>query len=171
MSRDIRLGLTIELTITCVDVREPIFRYFHELEQSYEHQEAEQHGMPLVSKTFQDGGKHWVTLSFPDLPDICCLDEQYRRSQGVTLERMLEESGDYSSVRLAWHHEHFITATWRGNQVLEFEKLYLRLKAILGEKFPKDPQWGPYDPTPKTLQEIAATLEANPACQEEPLPF
>ena len=69
-------GLKIDLRITAQDIREPIFAYYHELERSHENQKARQHGQALVTKTFRDGGTYWVTLSFPDLPDIFCLDER-----------------------------------------------------------------------------------------------
>lgn len=158
MASKLSLGLTVRLTITEVDIREPIFRHYHEVESSGEHGEAESHGCPLVTKRFHDGVSYWVTLSIADLPDIFCLDERHGRFKGMTLQEALRQSGDESHVRIGWGHEHFITAVWEGTQVLEFEKSYSRLKEILGEKFPKELKWAPCDPTPRTLREIANTL-------------
>ena len=171
MPSQLSLGLTVRLTITEVDIRDPIFRHYHEVESSAEQREAESHGSPLATKRFHDGGRYWVTLSFPDLPDIFCLDEGHGRFKGVTLEEALRGSGEESPVRIGWGHEHFITAIWEGIQVLEFEKSYRRLKEILGEKFPKDPEWKPHTASPETLEQIAATLKENSLYQEEPLPF
>jgi len=75
MASEIRLGFKLDLCITAPDVREPIFAYYHRIERSRENQEAQRHGQGLVTKTFRDSGRYWVTLSFPDLPDIFCLDE------------------------------------------------------------------------------------------------
>ncbi len=153
------LDFTFRLTITELDIREPIFHHYHQVERSAEHREAQSHGFPLVTKRFHDGGQYWVTLSFPDLPDIFCLDESHGRFKGVALEEALRHFGDETHVRIGWGHEHFITAIWKGTQVLEFEKSYRRLKEILGEKFPKEPQWKEYGPTPETLEEIAKALK------------
>lgn len=167
MYAQVNLDFTVRLTITALDIRQPIFAYYHEVERSADHEEALEHGMALVSKRFHDGEKHWITLSFPDLPHIYCLDEQYARFSGIPLQKALDGSGD----RIAWGHEHFITAIWEGTQLGEFKKLYRRLREILGEKFPKDPEWEPHRPTPRTLEEVAATLKTSPVCQEDPLPF
>jgi hypothetical protein len=86
MSSEIRLGFKLDLSITTLDIREPIFAYYHELQRSRENQEARQHGHALVTKTFRDGGRYWVTLSFPDLPDIFCLDERHNKLRGIPLE-------------------------------------------------------------------------------------
>ena len=161
MTPEIRLGLKLDLTITALDIREPIFAHYREIEGSRENQEAQRHGHPLVTKTFRDGGKYWVTLSFPDLPDIFCLDERHNDLRGIPLEEAVRKFGAHSEsfARITWGHQHFITAIWEGIQVLDFEKSYQRLKEILGEKFPKDPQWKAYGPTPETLEEIAKALK------------
>jgi len=159
MTPEISLGLKVDLTITELDIRGPIFLHYHQVERSAEHQEAESHGLPLVTKRCHDEGQYWVTLSFPDLPDIFCLDERHGRFKGVALEKALRHFGDETHVRIGWGDEHFITATWEGIQVLEFEKSYQRLKEILGEKLPKDPQWKAYGPTPQSLEEIARALK------------
>lgn len=171
MASQLSLGLTIRLTITEVDIRDPVFRHYHEVESSAEQREAESHSSPLVTKRFHDGGGYWVTLSFPDLPDIFCLDESHGRFKGMTLEEALARFGEESHVRIGWGHEHFITAVWEGTQVLEFKKSYRRLKEVLGEKFPKEPEWDPHSATPKTLEQIAATLTEHSVRQEDPLPF
>jgi hypothetical protein len=160
MTSEITLGLKIDLRITTQDIREPIFAHYHELERSRENQEAQQHGQALVTKTFRDGGRYWVTLSFPDLPDIFCLDERHNKLRGITLEEAVSRYGAQSEsfARVSWRHENFITATWQGIRVFDFPNSYNRLKEILGEKFPKDPNWQPYQPTPQTLKEIAETL-------------
>ncbi len=150
--------MTVRLTITELIIIEPIFHHYYQGERSAEHREAESHGLPLVTKRFHDGGQYWVTLSFPDLPDIFCLDERHGRFKGVALEEALRQHGDESHIRIGWGHDHFITAIWEGIQVLDFEKSYQRPKEILGEKFPKDPQWKAYGPTPQTLEEIARAL-------------
>jgi hypothetical protein len=160
MSSEVTLGLKIDLRITAQDIREPIFAYYHELERSRENQEARQHGQALVAKTFRDSGRYWVTLSFPDLPDIFCLDELHNKVRGITLEEVISRyrvQGE-SFARVSWRHENFITATWEGIRVLEFEKTYNGLKEILGEKFFKDLNWQSFQPTPQTLKEIAETL-------------
>ncbi|MFQ5853176.1 MAG: hypothetical protein ACE5JU_21670 [Candidatus Binatia bacterium] len=165
MTAETSLGITIKLTVTAMDVREPIFAYYHKIEESPENREAEWHGQPLVTKTFRDNGKYWVTLSFPDLPDIYCLDESHGRLKGMSLEKAIEKLGEHG--RIAWGHEHFITAIWEGIQVLDFKKSYQRLKEILGDlsaraqagKFSEDPQWKAFGPTPETLEEIARALK------------
>jgi hypothetical protein len=160
MTSEITLGLKINLRITAQDIREPIFVYYHELERSPENQEARQHGQALVTKTFRDDGRYWVTLTFPDLPDIFCLDEPHNKLRGIPLEEAISRFGAQSEsfARVSWRHENFITATWQGRWVFDFPKSYNRLKVILGEKFPKNPNWQPYQPTPQTLKEIAETL-------------
>ena len=161
MAPEIRLGLKVDLTITALDIREPVFAYYHEIEGSRENQEAQRHGHPLVTKTFRESGRHWVTLSFPDLPNIYCLDEPHSHLRGVTLEEAINKFGGYGEnlARITWGHQHFITAVWEGIQALDFEKSYQRLKEILGEKCPKDPEWKAYGPTPETLEEIARALK------------
>ena len=160
MTSEIKLGFKLDLSVTALDIREPIFAYYHELERSRENQEAQQHGQALVTKTFRDGGRYWVTLSFPDLPDIFCLDERHNKLRGISLEEAVSRYGAQSEsfARVSWRHENFITATWQGRWVFDFSKSYNRLKEILGEKFPKNPNWQPYQPTPQTLKEIAETL-------------
>jgi hypothetical protein len=160
MSSEIRLGFKLDLFITALDIREPIFAYYHRLQRSRENQEARQHGHALVTKTFRDGGRYWVTLSFPDLPDIFCLDERHNKLRGIPLEEAVSRYGAQSEsfARVSWRHENFITATWQGIRVFDFPKSYNRLKEILGEKFPTNPNWQPYQPTPQTLKEIAETL-------------
>jgi hypothetical protein len=113
-----------------------------------------------VTKTFRDGGRYWVSLFFPDLPDIFCLDELHNKLRGVPLEEAVSRYGAQSEsfARVSWRHENFITATWQGIRVFDFPKSYNRLKEILGEKFPKNPNWQPYQPTPQTLKEIVETL-------------
>lgn len=160
MTSEIKLGFKLDLSVTALDIREPIFAYYHELERSRENQEAQQHGQALVTKTFRDGGRYWVTLSFPDLPDIFCLDERHNKLRGISLEEAVSRYGAQSEsfARVSWRHENFITATWQGRWVFDFSKSYNRLKVILGEKFPKNPNWQHYQPTPQTLKEIAETL-------------
>jgi len=160
MTSEATLGLKIDLRITAQDIREPIFAYYHELERSRENQEARQYGHALVAKTFRDSSGYWVTLSFPDLPDIFCLDEPHNKLRGIPLEEAVSRYGlqSESFARVSWRHEHSITARWQGIRVFDFPKSYNRLKEILGEKFPTNPNWQPYQPTPQTLKEIAETL-------------
>ncbi len=160
MTSEVTLGLKIDLRITAQDIREPIFAYYHEIECSRENQEAERHGQALVTKTFRDGGRYWVTLSFPDLPDIFCLDEPHNKLRGISLEEVISRyqvEGE-SFARVSWGHENFILATWQGIRVFDFRSTYIRLKEVLGEKFPPNLNWQPYQPTPQTLKEIAETL-------------
>jgi len=160
MTSEVTLGLEIDLRITAQDIREPIFAYYHELERSRENHEARQHGQALVAKTFRDSGRHWVTLSFPDLPDIFCLDESHNKLRGITLEEVIRRyrvQGE-SFARVSWRHENFINARWQGIRVFDFRTSYLRLKEVLGEKFLRNLKWQPYQPTPQTLREIAETL-------------
>lgn len=155
-------------------MREPIFRYYHKVESSAEQRKAESHGSPLVTKRLHDGERYLVTLSFPDLPDILCLDEEHSRFKGVTLEEALRGPSTVWD-RIDWGHEHFITAVWEGTQVLKFEKSYRRLKEILGDKFPTKPlpeqRWG--NPMTETLREIAAALDGDiqEPTHSAPLPF
>ena len=160
MASEVTLGLKIDLRITAQDIREPIFVYYHELERSRENQEAGQHGQGLVTKTFRDGGRYWVTLCFPDLPDIFCLDELHNKLKGIPLEEAVSRYGmqSESSARVSWRHEHSITARWQGIRVFDFPQSYNRLKEVLSEKFPKNLNWQPYQPTPETLKKIAETL-------------
>jgi hypothetical protein len=160
MASEIRLGFKLDLCITAPDVREPIFAYYHRIERSRENQEAQRHGQGLVTKTFRDSGRYWVTLSFPDLPDIFCLDELHDNLRGISLEEAINRIGAQSEnfARISWRHENFITATWQGIRVFDFPKSYNRLKEILSEKFPKDLNWQPFHPTPQTLKEIGETL-------------
>ena len=143
MTSEITLGLKIDLRITAQDIREPIFAYYHELERSRENQKARQHGQALVTKTFRDGGTYWVTLSFPDLPDIFCLDERYNNLRGIPLEEAVRGSGVQSEsfARVSWRHENFINARWQGLSVFDFRSSYIKLKEILGEKFPRNLNW------------------------------
>ncbi len=173
MTPEIRLGFKLDLSITALDIREPVFAYYHEIEGSHENREAQRHGHPLVTKTFRDGRRYWVTFSFPDLPDIFCLDERHNDLRGVPLDEAVRRLGAHSEsfTRITWGHQHFITAVWEGIQVLDFEKSHQRLKEILGEKFPKDRQWKPHTPTPETLEQIAAALKENSLYHEDPLPF
>ena len=160
MASEVILGLKIDLHIAAQDIREPIFAYYHELERSRENQEARQHGQALVAKTFRDSGRYWVTISFPDLPDIFCLDESHNKVRGITLEEVISRyrvQGE-SFARVSWRHEHSITARWQGIRVFDFPQSYNRLKEILSEKFPKNLNWQPYQPTPETLKKIAETL-------------
>ena len=160
MSSEIRLGLKLDLSITAQDIREPIFVYYHELERSRENQEARQHGQALVTKTFRDSGRYWVTLSFPDLPDIFCLDESHNKLRGIPLEEVISRyrgQGE-SFARVSWRHENFINARWQGIRVFDFRSSYTRFKEVLGETFPRNLNWQPYQPTPQTLKEIAETL-------------
>ena len=162
MMSEVTLGLKIDLRITAQDIREPVFAYYHELERSRENREARQHGQALVTKKFRDSGRYWVTLSFPDLPDIFCLDESHNKIRGITLEEVIRRyrvEGE-SFAQVSWRHENFINATWQGIQVFEFPQSYNRLKEILGEKFPKNPNWQPYRPTPQTLKRIVETAES-----------
>ena len=160
MASEVTLGLKIDLRITAQDIREPIFAYYHELERSRENQEALQHGQTLVTKTFRDGGRYWVMLSFPDLPDIFCLDEPHNKLRGISLEEAVSRYGVQSEsfARVSWRHENFINARWQGIRVFDFRSSYIRLKEVLGEKFPRNLNWQPYQPTPQTLKEIAETL-------------
>ena len=130
------------------------------MERSRENQEAERHGQALVTKNFRDSGRYWVTLSFPDLPDIFCLDERHNKLRGIPLEEAINRFGAQSEsfARISWRHENSITATWEGIRVFDFQKSYVRLKQILGEKFPTDLNWDPFRPTPQTLKDIAETL-------------
>lgn len=160
MASEVTLGLKIDLRITAQDIREPIFAYYHELERSREKQEARQHGHALVAKMFRDSGGYWVTLSFPDLPDIFCLDESHNKLRGIPLEEVIScyrVQGE-SFARVSWRHENSINARWHGIRVLDFRSSYIRLKEVLGEKFPRNLNWQPYQPTPQTLKEIAETL-------------
>jgi hypothetical protein len=160
MTSEATLGLKIDLRITAQDIREPIFAYYHELERSRENQEARQHGQALVAKTYRDASGYWVTLSFPDLPDIFCLDEPHNKLRGIPLEEAVDGYGVQSEsfARVSWRHENFINARWQGIRVFDFRSSYIRLKEILGEKFPRNLNWQPYQPTPQTLKEIAETL-------------
>ena len=63
-----------------------------------------------------------------------------------------------SFARVSWRHENFINACWQGIRVFDFRTSYTRLKEILGDKFPTNPNWQRYQPTPQTLKEIAETL-------------
>ena len=160
MTSEATLGLKIDLRITAQDIREPIFAYYHELECSRENQEARQHGQALVTKKFSDGGRYWVTLSFPDLPDIFCLDESHNKVRGITLEEVIRRyrvQGE-SFARVSWRHENFINARWQGIRVFDFQSSYIRLKEVLGKTFPRNLNWQSYQPTPQTLKEIAETL-------------
>ncbi len=160
MTPEITLGFKIDLRITALDIRDPIFAYYHEVERSRENQEAQRNGQAVVTKTFRDGGRYWVSLFFPDLPDIFCLDELHNKLRGVPLEEAVSRYGAQSEsfARVSWRHENFITATWQGIRVFDFPKSYNRLKAVLGEKFPKNPNWQPYQPTPETLKKIVGAL-------------
>lgn len=160
MSSEIRLDLKVDLSITAQDIREPIFAYYHELEHSRENQEARQHGQDLVTKTFRDGGRYWVTLCFPDLPDIFCLDELHNKLRGITQEESVRRYGAQSEsfARVSWRHEHSVTARWRGIRVCDFPQSYNRLKEVLSEKFPKNLNWQRYQPTPETLKKIVGAL-------------
>ena len=160
MSSEIRLGLKVDLSITAQDIREPIFAYYHELERSRENQEARQHGQDLVTKTFRDGGRYWVTLCFPDLPEIFCLDELHNKLRGITQEEAVRRYGAQSEsfARVSWRHEHSITARWQGIRVFDFPQSYNRLKEVLSEKFPKNLNWQRYQPTPETLKKIVGAL-------------
>jgi hypothetical protein len=160
MTSEATLGLKIELRITAQDIREPIFAYYHELERSRENQSARQHGQALVAKTYRDGSGYWVCLSFPDLPDIFCLDEPHNKLGGIPLEEVISRyrlQGD-TFARVSWRHENSINAHWQGIRVLDFRSSYIRLKEVLGVKFPQNLSWQPYQPTPQTLREIAETL-------------
>ena len=160
MASEVTLGLKIDLHIAAQDIREPIFAYYHELERSRENQEARQHGQALVAKTFRDSGRYWVTLSFPDLPDIFCLDESHNKVRGITLEEVISRyrvQGE-SFARVSWRHEHSITARWQGIRVFDFPQSYNRLKEVLSEKFPKSLNWERYQPTPETLKKIVGAL-------------
>jgi hypothetical protein len=160
MTSEATLGLKIDLRITAQDIREPIFAYYHEFERSRENQEARQHGQALVAKMFRDSGGYWVTLSFPDLPDIFCLDEPHNKLRGIPLEEVISRyrvQGE-SFARVSWKHENSIIARWHAMSVLDFRPSYIRLKEVLGEKLPQNLTWQPYQPTPQTLREIAQTL-------------
>jgi len=160
MSSEIRLGLKLDLSIMAQDIREPIFAYYHELERSHENQEARQHAQALVTKTFKDSGRYWVTLCFPDLPDIFCLDESHNKVRGIALEEVIRRyrvEGE-SFARVSWRHENFINARWQGIRVSDFRSSYIRLKEVLGEKFPRNLNWQHYQQTPQTLKKIAETL-------------
>jgi hypothetical protein len=160
MTSEITLGLKIDLRITVQDIREPIFAYYHQLERSHENQKALQHGQTLVTKTFRDGSRYWVMLSFPDLPNIFCLDEPHNKLRGIPLEEAVSGYGVQSEsfARVSWRHENFINARWQGIRVFDFRTSYIRLKEVLGEKFPRNLNWQPYQPTPQTLKDIAETL-------------
>ena len=160
MSSEIRLGLKLDLSIMAQDIREPIFAYYHELERSHENQEARQHAQALVTKTFKDSGRYWVTLCFPDLPDIFCLDELHNKLKGIPLEEAVSRYGMQSEsfARVSWRHEHSITARWQGIRVFDFPQSYNRLKEVLSEKFPKNLNWQRYQPTPETLKKIVGAL-------------
>ena len=103
MTSEIALGLKIDLRITAQDIREPIFAHYHELERSHENQKARQHGQALVTKTFSDGGTYWVTLSFPDLPDIFCLDERYNNLRGIPWKKPSGDPACKAKVSLGSH--------------------------------------------------------------------
>jgi len=157
MASELTLGLKIDLHITAQGIREPIFAYYHDLERSSENQEGAQRGQPLVTKTFRDSGRYWVTLSFPNLPDIFCLDETHNKLRGIPLDAAINRFGAEraSFTRISWRHENSITATWEGIRVLDFQKSYESLKEVLGETLPKDLSWQPFRPTPQTLKQIA----------------
>jgi len=160
MASEATLGLRLDLRITAQDIREPIFAYYHEIERSRENQQARQHGQGLVTKTFRDGGRYWVTLCFPDLPEIFCLDELHNKLRGITQEEAVRRYGAQSEsfARVSWRHENFISARWQGIRVFDFRSSYIRLKEVLGEKFPRNLNWQSYQPTPQTLKDIAETL-------------
>lgn len=122
---------TLAVTFTGPDVRQPLFRYYHELEASSDHELGCSHGQPLVLK--QPADAYYVTLTFPDLPDIYCLDERHGRFQGIPLEAAVAGAPQRArEITFQWLHEHFITATWTGVMVPEFEPLWRRLLEILG---------------------------------------
>ena len=160
MASEVTLGLKIDLRITAQDIREPIFAYYHQLERSRENQEARQHGQTFVTKTFRDGSRYWVTLSFPDLPDILCLDEPHNTLRGIPLEEVISRYGvqGESFARVSWRHENSISARWQGIRVFDFRSSYTRLKEVLGDKLQQNLNWQSYQPTPQTLKEIAETL-------------
>ncbi len=126
MTSEITLGLKIDLGITAQDIREPIFAYYHEIEHSRDNREAQRFGQSVVTKTFRDGWRYWVTLSFPDLPDIFCLDELHNKLRGITLEEAVRRYGMQSEsfARVSWRHEHSITARWQGIRVFDFPQSY-----------------------------------------------
>ena len=160
MTFEATLGLKIDLRITAQEIREPIFAYYHELERSRENQEARQQGQALVAKTFRGSGRYWVCLSFPDLPDILCLDESHNTLRGISLEEVISRyrvQGE-SFARVSWRHENSISARWQGIRVVDFRSSYIRLKEVLGDKLPQNLSWQSYQPTPQTLKEIAETL-------------
>ena len=160
MTSEATLGLKIDLRITAQDIRGLIFAYYHDLEGSRENQEARQHGHTLVARTFKDSAGYWVMLSFPDLPDIFCLDEPHNKLRGIPLEEVISRyrvQGE-SFARVSWRHENFINVRWQGIRVFDFQPSYIKLKEVLGEKFPQNLSWQPYRPTPQTLREIAETL-------------
>lgn len=160
MTSEATLGLKIDLRITAQEIREPIFAYYHELERSRENQEARQQGQALVAKTFRGSGRYWVCLSFPDLPDILCLDEPHNTLRGIPLEEVISRyrvQGE-SFARVSWRHENSISARWQGIRVVDFRSSYTRLKEVLGDKLPQNLNWQSYQPTPQTLKEIAETL-------------
>ena len=160
MASELTLGLKIDLHITAQGIQEPIFAYYHDLERSRENKKGAQHGQPLVTKTFRDSGRYWVTLSFPDLPYIFCLDEAHNKLRGTPLEEAISRFGVERArfTQVSWRHENSITATWAGIRVIGFKTSYERLKEILGETFPKDLSWQSFRPTPQTLKQIAETL-------------
>ena len=110
----------------------------------------ERHGQALVTKRFRGSGRYWVTLSFPDLPDIFCLDESAQQAPRNPTGRGYKTELDRKAKVLLgirpWRHENFITATWEGIRVFDFQKSYERLKDVLGEKFFKDLNWQPFHP-------------------------
>jgi hypothetical protein len=81
-------------------------------------------------------------------------------SSGESMDEAIKrlEAQSESFARISWRHENFITATWEGIRVFDFQKSYERLKEVLGEKFFKDINWQPFYPTPQTLKEIAERL-------------
>jgi len=148
------LDFSPRTTIHQLDIREPIFKYYHELENSPENIEGESYGMPLVTRTFQDTRNYWVTLSFPNLPDIYCLDEVHGRFRGIPLEEALKKQSEQNKTltQITWEHEHFITVIWQGLKILDFDKTLKRLKTVLGPIFPNRPIHADYgNPGPASL--------------------
>ena len=156
MTSEITLGLKMDLRITAQDIREPIFAYYHELERYHENQKARQHGQALVTKTFRDGGTYWVTLSFPDLPDIFCLDERYNDLRGIPLGRSRQGSGVQSEKSRSGLMEarNFVNARWQGLRVFDFRSSYIGLKEVLGEKFSRNLNWRPDHPRLKPSKKL-----------------